>query len=231
MADVETTEPDRVAEPRDAPHAYTLGEEIANAITHGIGWAGSIAALIALVAMALRRGSALHVTSVTVYGLTMVLLYAASTLYHGLTDPRAKRVFKVIDHSSIYLLIAGSYTPYTLITLKGPWGWSLFALVWVLAIVGVLLETLPVEPPKWVPMVIYLGMGWLVVVAIKPLLGSLPEGGLALLTAGGLAYTGGVAFYALKRVRYMHTVWHVFVLAGSLLQFLAVLFYVMPAKA
>lgn len=209
-----------------SPRRYTLGEEIANAITHGIGWAGSIAGLVALVAVAIRRGSALRVTSVTVYGLTMVMLYVASTMYHALADPKAKRVFKIIDHASIYLLIAGSYTPFTLITLKGPWGWGLFGFVWALAVVGVLMESLPVEPPKWVSMVIYLGMGWLVIVAIRPLLASLPVGGLALLASGGVVYTAGVVFYGLKRVRYMHTVWHLFVLLGSLLQFLAVLFYV-----
>jgi hemolysin III len=208
---------------------YTMGEEIANAVTHGLGWAGSVVALIVLVALAARYGTLLHIVSSAVYGVTMMLLYTSSTMYHALSDPRAKRVFKIFDHSSIYLLIAGTYTPFTLITLHGPWGFSLFGLVWAIAVAGISAEAFWVYRPKWLSTVIYLAMGWLVVLAGRPLIWSLPPGGLTLLAAGGLAYTLGTVFYVL-RVRYMHAVWHVFVLAGSALHFFAVLFYVLPSK-
>jgi hemolysin III len=209
---------------------YSLGEEIANAITHGLGVGLSIAAFIALVLLARAYGTTLHVVSVAVYGATLVLLYSASTLYHSLSNTRACKVFKIIDHASIYLLIAGTYTPFTLVTLRGPWGWSLFGVVWGLAVLGVALEALWVYRPKWLSGVVYLGMGWLIVVAIKPLLAALPPAGWQLLLAGGLAYTFGVVFYVLKRVPYMHAVWHLWVLAGSACHFFAVLFYVLPVK-
>lgn len=209
---------------------YTLGEEIANAVTHGLGVVGSIVALVLLVGFAMTYGTTLHVVSVAVYGATLVLLYTASTLYHSLSNTRACRVFKIIDHASIYLLIAGTYTPFTLVTLRGPWGWSLFAVVWTLAVIGVAFEAFWVLRPKWVSAVVYLGMGWLVVVAIKPLLAALPPGGWQLLLAGGLAYTLGCAFYVLKRIPYMHAVWHLWVLAGSVLHFLSVLLYVLPRR-
>jgi hemolysin III len=209
---------------------YSLGEEIANAVTHGLGVALSIAALVLLDVAASIYGNLLHVVSVTVYGATLVLLYTASTLYHSLSSTRACRVFKVIDHAAIYLLIAGTYTPFTLVTLRGPWGWSLFAIVWTLAIVGVSLEAFWVHRPKWVSAVVFLGMGWLVVVAIRPLLAALPAPGWQLLLAGGLCYTLGTLFYVLKKVPYMHAVWHLFVLAGSACHFLAVIFYVVPLK-
>jgi hemolysin III len=208
-----------------------MGEEIANAATHGLGWAGSVVALIALVGVAVRYGTALHVVSVTVYGVTMILLYASSTLYHGLTNPAAKRVFKIMDHASIYLLIAGTYTPFTLIALRGPWGLSMFAMVWTIAVAGIAAEAFWTDRPRWLSAAIYLAMGWLIVIAARPLMAALPSGGLALLAASGLAYTGGTVFYILKRVPYMHAVWHLFVLAGSALSFFAVLFYVLPSRA
>lgn len=213
-----------------ARRQYSLGEEIANAITHGLGVALSIAAFIALVLLARAYGTTLHVVSVAVYGATLVLLYSASTLYHSLSNTRACKVFKIIDHASIYLLIAGTYTPFTLVTLRGPWGWSLFGVVWGLAVLGVALEALWVYRPKWVSGVVYLGMGWLIVVAIKPLLAALPPTGWQLLLAGGLAYTFGVVFYVLKKVPYMHAVWHLWVLAGSACHFFAVLLYVLPVR-
>lgn len=209
---------------------YSLGEEIAHAITHGLGIALSIAALVVLDVIAARRGTTLQLVSVTVYGATLILLYTASTLYHSLSATPARRVFQVIDHASIYLLIAGTYTPFTLVTLYGPWGWSLFAVVWALAAVGVSLEAFWGSRPKWVSAAVYLAMGWMIVVAIRPLLAALPPAGWHLLLAGGLAYTLGCVFYVLKRVPYMHAVWHVFVLAGSALQFTAVLLYVLPSK-
>ncbi|HEY3317015.1 MAG TPA: hemolysin III family protein [Coriobacteriia bacterium] len=213
-----------------APRQYSLGEEIANAITHGLGVLASIVALVVLVAVSAIYGNIWHVISVSVYGATLVLLYTASTLYHSLSSTRARHVFKVIDHASIYLLIAGTYTPFTLVTLRGPWGWSLFVIVWVLAVAGVSLEAFWVYRPRWVSGVVYLAMGWLVVVAIRPLLAALPAHGWQLLLAGGLAYTLGVVFYVLKRVPYMHMVWHLFVLAGSALHFFSVLLFVLPLK-
>jgi hemolysin III len=207
---------------------YSLGEEIANAVTHGLGIAASLVALVALVAFAAMYGNVWHVVSVAVYGVTLLLLYTASTLYHSLSSTRACHVFKVIDHAAIYLLIAGTYTPFTLVTLRGPWGWSLFGVVWGLALVGIALEAFWVYRPKWVSGVVFLGMGWMVVVAIKPLLAALPPHGMQLLVAGGLAYTLGVIFYVLKRIPYTHAVWHLWVLAGSALHFLAVFFFVLP---
>jgi hemolysin III len=207
---------------------YSLGEEIANCVTHGVGWVASIVGLIVLVSLAGRYGTTLHVISVAVYGATLVLLYGASTMYHALTAPRAKAVFQVIDHAGIYLLIAGSYTPFTLLALKGPGGWSLFGAVWTIAVVGVSAEAWVVNKPKWASALIYLAMGWLVIVAIKPLVAALSGTGLWLLVAGGLCYTLGTVFYVMKKVPYMHAVWHLFVLAGSAFQFLAILLFVLP---
>ncbi len=212
------------------PARYSLGEEIANSITHGIGWLLSLGGLATLVTFAAMTGGAVRVASCAVYGSTLVLLYAASTLYHALPSPRAKRVFRILDHSAIFLLIAGTYTPLALVALGGAWGWSLFASVWILAIAGVLLNTLAHGRWRWLSMILYLTMGWLVVVAIKPLISALDTGALVLVVAGGLAYTLGVVVYAMRRLPYAHAIWHVFVLAGSVLHYLAVLFAVgMPA--
>jgi hemolysin III len=216
------------AEPR---RQYTLGEEIVNAVIHGVGVVLSIVALVVLVSLAALRGTALHVVSVAVYGATLVILYLASTLYHSLSGTRARRVFRVIDHASIYLLIAGTYTPFTLVTLRGPWGWWIFGIVWAIALAGVTLEGFWGDRPKWVSAAVFLAMGWIIVFAIKPLLAALPPLGMQLLVAGGLAYTLGVIFYVLKRIPYMHAVWHLFVIAGSAFHFLAVLFAVLPPRA
>jgi len=156
------------------------------------------------------------------------VLYTASTLYHGITVPRAKEALRVFDHSAIFLLIAGTYTPFTLLTLRGPWGWSIFGVVWGLAATGIFLEI--VFPGRWpaLALTLYLAMGWVAVVAVKPLLATLPPGGLVLLLLGGLSYTGGLGFYAWKRLPYGHAIWHLFVLAGSVLHFFAILIYVVP---
>ncbi|PKQ19655.1 MAG: hemolysin III [Actinobacteria bacterium HGW-Actinobacteria-6] len=221
---VEATPP--AADTKKRP--YSLGEEIANAITHGLGVGLSIVAMTLLVASAAIWGNGWHLSSAIVYGVTMLLLYVSSTLYHSIPGDKARHVLKIIDHSSIYLLIAGTYTPFTLVTLRESGGWWLFGVVWSLAIVGVALEAFWVYRPKWVSAVVYLGMGWLVVVVINPLVANLPSGGLWLLVAGGLAYTLGTIFYVLKRVPYTHAVWHLFVLAGSVCHFLAVMLYVLP---
>ncbi len=209
-------------------HAYSLGEEIANAITHGVGALLSIVALVVLIVAAALWGNAWHLASAIIYGVTMFVLYMASTLYHAITHPKARHVLKIIDHAGIYLLIAGSYTPYTLITMRDEGGWWLFAVVWGLALVGIALEAYWVYRPKWVSAVVYLGMGWLAIFAIKPLMSNLEPAGVWLLVAGGLAYSLGTIFYVLKRVKFMHAVWHLWVLAGSALHFASVMLYVFP---
>ena len=207
---------------------YSLAEEIAHAMTHGLGLLLSIAGLVVLVVFASLRGDAWHVVSVSVYGATLVLLYSASTFYHALPNPRAKRVFRTLDHAAIYLLIAGTYTPFMLVNLRGGWGWALFGVVWGLAVLGIVLEAVAKQRVRILSVVLYLGLGWLVAIAVKPLVQSVEPGGLVLLVAGGLAYSVGVVFYSWKRLPYHHAVWHVFVMAGSLFHFFAVLFYVIP---
>ncbi len=212
-----------------SPARYSLGEEIANAITHGLGLALSIAGLVILTVFASLRGGAWHVVSVSVYGATLVMLYAASTFYHALPQPRAKRIFRILDHSAIYLLIAGTYTPFTLVNLRGGWGWALFGTVWGLAVVGTLLEIFGQRRVKWLSLAFYLGMGWLVAIAARPLAQNMDPGGLLLIGLGGLAYCLGVLFYVWRRMPYHHAVWHLFVLAGSVLHYFSVLLYVIPA--
>ena len=207
---------------------YTIGEEIVHAATHGLGLALSIAGFAVLMAAAAVRGDAWHIVGCGIFGTTLVLLYAASTLYHGLRVGRAKRIFQRLDHAAIYLLIAGTYTPFTLVSLRGAWGWTLLALVWALAIFGIALEATWGKRIGRPSVALHLVMGWLVVVAIEPLARSIHSDGLLLLIFGGLAYTVGVVFYAAKRIPYHHAVWHVFVMAGSSLHFSCVLGYVVP---
>ena len=187
-----------------------------------------MAACSVLVVLAAQRGTVWHITSVAVFGASLIVLYAASTLYHALTHRKAKRVFKFLDYSAIYLLIAGTYTPFTLVTLRGGWGWSLFGVAWGLAIAGAVVEVVTRRRYKWVSMGFYLGMGWLIVVAIKPLLSGLDTRGLVLLGIGGICYTGGAILYALGRFKYHHAIWHVLVLGGSFCHFLAVMYSVIP---
>jgi len=204
----------------------TLGEEIANAVSHGAGTLLAIAAVPVLVVNAVANGRpAVEIFAVTVFGVSMFVLYLASTLYHALPQGTAKRVFRVLDHSAIYLLIAGSYTPFALGVFMDSWGWTMFGVIWSLAGAGVLLKSFGTVHPI-VSAAIYVGMGWLAVVAVDPLLAELPRAGLAWIVAGGLAYTLGVVFFALDaKVRYAHFTWHLFVLAGSACHFVAVLGY------
>jgi hemolysin III len=205
----------------------TRGEEIANSITHGVGAVLSIAGLVALIIGAALRGNAWHIVTCSIYGATLVLLYLASTLYHALPEGRAKHVFLILDHSAIYLLIAGTYTPLTLVTLGGGWGWALFGFVWGLAVLGIVFKSLFVGRLAVLSTIVYILMGWCAVVAIRPLLQVLPWNAFLWLLAGGLAYTLGVIFFASK-YRYAHTIWHFFVLAGSACHFVAVYEYVLP---
>lgn len=214
-------------EQRNPLGSYSPGEEIAHSLTHGIGLLLGLAALVLLVIVSSRSGSTLHVVAASVYGSTLVLLYAASTLYHALPRGRTKRVFSIFDHSAIFLLIAGTYTPVALLTLRGIWGWSLFGAIWVCAILGIVIEAVWQGRVRRPQLVLYLVMGWGTLVAIKPLVGSLERGGLLLLLGGGLSYTGGVVFYVWRGFRYHHAVWHVFVLTGSILHVFAVLLYVL----
>jgi hemolysin III len=209
---------------------YSRPEELANTITHGVGAALALVGLGLLLVAARRYGNGWHLASATVYGLSMVMLYGSSTLYHGLTAPRAKHACKVLDHSSIYLLIAGTYTPVTLITLRASGGWWLFGVVWGCALVGIAAEAFWVYRPKWLAALVYVAMGWLVVLMVRPLVAGMPPAGLRLLVAGGLAYTLGTPVYALKGVRFTHAGWHLFVLAGSVCHFLAIYWYVLPAR-
>jgi len=206
--------------------AYTLGEEIAHSITHGVGAALSVVGLVLLVVRAVRAGDPWSVVSFAIFGATLVLLYTASTIYHALRPPRARRVFRVLDHAAIYLLIAGTYTPFLLVSLRGPWGWSLFGIVWGLAVGGVLFKAFCAGRFRLLSTLIYLGMGWLCVTTVVPLLRAVPAPGLLWLLAGGLAYSGGTVFYLWRRLRYHHALWHVCVLAGSLCHYWAVYAYV-----
>lgn len=208
------------------PREWSFGEELAHSLTHGAGLVLGVAGLVFLVILAARTGDPWRIAACTVYAVTLVLLYAASTLYHALSFTRARRVFQVLDHSAIFLLIAGTYTPFALVNLRGPWGWTLFAIVWSLAILGIAAKA--VFGTRWPALstALYLGMGWTVLVALKPLVEHVAPGGIAWLAAGGLAYTGGVVFYAWDRLRYGHAVWHVFVLAGSACHYVAVARYV-----
>lgn len=207
---------------------YTFGEELANSITHGLGIALSVAGLVILVVLSAIHGNAWHVVSCAIYGATMILLYTASTLYHSFQNPNVKRIMRVLDHSSIYLLIAGTYTPFTLVTLHGPWGWSLFGVVWGLAMAGIAFKVYFTGRFPKISTIIYVGMGWIAVIAIKPLMDILPAGGLIFLFGGGLSYTFGVIFYVWHKLPYHHAVWHLFVLGGTVLHFFAILFYVVP---
>ena len=201
------------------------GEEIANSVSHGVGLVAALAAAPFLVVHAVRRGGTGAIVGASVFAATVVLLYLASTLYHALPRNRAKRVFQVIDHGAIFLLIAGTYTPFTLGVLRGAWGWTLFGLVWGLAAVGIVLKAVGRLQQRTLSTLLYLGMGWFILIAIRPLWLRVPLSGLLWLLLGGIAYTAGLAFFAAKGVRYSHFVWHLFVLAGTACHFFAVLWY------
>jgi hemolysin III len=214
-----------------AGREYTTGEEIANSVTHGVGVAFSLVALALLVGDAVLYGDAWALAGGIVFGVSLILLYTGSTLYHAIPFPRARRVFKILDHAAIYVLIAGSYTPFTLVTMRENGGWWMFAVVWTLAVVGIAMEAFWAYRPRWLSAVVYLFMGWLAVFMIGPMRASLAPSGLWLLIAGGLCYTVGTIFYVFKRVPYFHMVWHLWVLAGSACHFMAVLLFVVPLSA
>lgn len=206
---------------------YTLGEEIFNAVSHGVGAALAVAAIPITIVVAVSHGGGVLLAAALIYSISMLLEYLASTLYHAIAAPRAKRVFKVIDHASIYLFIAGSYTPYCLVTLANDNGLLLCIAVWAIAVIGVAVEAFWVYRPRWISAVIYLILGWCVVWFLPPVIENLATPGLVLLAAGGACYTAGCAFYVAKKIPYMHSVFHLWVLAGSVLQFLSIVLYVL----
>ena len=208
---------------------YRLGDILANAITHGVGAAFALAGVVYLIVLS-TRGGAWMVVSCSIYGTTLFLVYLCSTLYHSLVRTRARHVFLVLDHSAIYLLIAGTYTPFMLVSMRGRAGWTLLGLVWALAIAGVVFKSLAVGRFPAASAVVYLLMGWCVVFALRPLLHAITMPGMIWLCAGGLAYSLGILFFANDRLRYFHALWHVFVLAGSVAHYFAVLLYVAPAR-
>ncbi|UXI69077.1 PAQR family membrane homeostasis protein TrhA [Tahibacter amnicola] len=210
---------------------YHLAEEVVSSAIHGLGVVLSIAGLAVLVAFAALHGDAWHVTSVAVFGTTLILLYTASTLYHGIPNPVAKPTLRTLDHIAIYLLIAGTYTPFTLVSLRGPWGWTLFATVWSLALLGIACELTPLRRYRAAAISLYIGMGWSALAAIGPLMANVPTGGVWLLFLGGAAYTLGVPFYLWRSLPFSHAIWHAFVLLGSVLHFFSILFYVVPLAA
>ena len=209
-------------------HGYSVVEEIAHALTHGVGAILSIVGLVFMLVWAAAYGDVWHVVAASIYGASLILLYTSSTLYHAFPWPRVKAVFQQMDHAAIYLLIAGTYTPFALINLRGPWGWSLLAVAWGIAFIGVMLELVLKERRKWLSLSLYLGLGWMALVAIKPMLDNVAADGLLLLLFGGLAYSFGVIFYVWKSMRFHHAIWPLFVLAGSMFHFFAIFYYVLP---
>ena len=218
-----TTAPPPALKAYERPQS--IGEEVANSVSHGLGLLAALAAFPVLVIVAHQRGSASGIVGASIFATTMVLLYLASTLFHALRSGRAKRVFQILDHSAIYLLIAGTYTPFTLGVLRGPWGWTLFGLVWGFAVIGIVVKSLGGVRYTAVSTLVYLAMGWLILIAADPAWTLVPKWGLVWLLAGGIAYTAGAAFFAAERIRYFHFVWHLFVVSGTACHFIAVLWY------
>lgn len=204
--------------------------ELANSLTHAAGLALAIAGCAVIVTLAAMRGTAWHIVACSVYGATLVCLYAASTMYHSVSSRGVKHVMRVLDHSAIYLLIAGTYTPFMLVNLRGGWGWSLFGIVWALAAAGIVFKVWFVEHFPIASTIVYLAMGWVAIVAVKPLFAAIPMAGIAWLAAGGLLYTAGVGFFAWEKLPYHHAIWHLFVIGGSVCHYIAVVRVVVPAK-
>ncbi|RUT28168.1 hemolysin III family protein [Paenibacillus zeisoli] len=211
-------------------HTYPRREEIANAITHGIGALLSVAALVLLIVFSSMKGTAWHVVSFTIYGVSMLLLYTSSTLVHSFKEGKLKDLFEFFDHSSIYVYIAGTYTPFMLVAIRGSLGWTLFSVVWAIALLGVLFKAYFVKRFLFLSTVFYLLMGWLIVIAWAPLTAAVPAMGINLLVIGGLSYTLGTIFYVWRAFPYHHAIWHLFVLAGSVLHFFTILLYLLPGN-
>ena len=206
---------------------YDLSEEKINIITHAIGLLLSIAALVLLIIHASSNGSARHIVSFTIFGASMILLYSASTLYHYSQTPNLRRKLNILDHASIYVLIAGTYTPFTLVTLKGALGWTIFGITWGIALIGILLKLFYTGKYDKISTIAYVAMGWIIIFAVKPLIENLPLNGLYWLLAGGVFYTIGAVLYSIKKIKFNHAIFHIFVLLGSFSHFMAIYFYVL----
>ncbi len=226
-----TSSSDRTTDAAPAHDIDSLREEVANALTHGLGATAALAGGAVLITLAALFGDGWQLAGAIVFGVCLLLLYLASTLYHAIQHPVAKARLKVFDHCAIYLLIAGTYTPFTLIGLRGPWGWGLFAAIWTLALAGVVFKLFYTGRFKLLSTIIYIAMGWLVIVAIKPLLGALDGWTLGWLLAGGLFYTLGTVFYHRPNLPYSHAIWHLFVIGGSVCHYVAVMAQVVDSKA
>ncbi|WMT39213.1 hemolysin III family protein [Paenibacillus sp. D2_2] len=209
-------------------HTYPRREEVANAITHGIGAMLSLAGLVLLIVFSSLKGTAWHIVSFTIYGVSMLLLYVCSTLVHSFKEGKVKDLFEFFDHSSIYLFIAGTYTPLLLVAIRGPLGWSLFGTVWGIALLGVLFKAFFVKRFLFMSTIFYLIMGWLIVAAWGPLTAAVPQPGIILLVTGGILYSLGTIFYVWRIFPYHHAIWHLFVLGGSITHFFAILLYLLP---
>jgi len=206
---------------------YNSLEEKLNVITHGVGLVLSVVALVLLILHANEMGTSRHIVSFTIFGTSLILLYSASTFYHYSQTPRLRRKLNILDHASIYILIAGTYTPFTLVTLKGTLGWTIFGITWGIALVGVLLKLFYTGKYDKISTIAYVGMGWIIIFAVKPLIANLPLNGLYWLLAGGIFYTIGAVLYSIKKIKYNHAIFHVFVLLGSFSHFMAIYFYVL----
>lgn len=217
--------------PAAAVGCYSTGEEIANSVTHGVAALLSIAGLVVMLSMMPVTAGAATITAAAVFGASMIFLYTASTLYHAIPNLRVKRILQVLYHSAIYVMIAGSYTPFCLVTLKGTTGTMLCIAVWSIALAGIILQPVLMKRAEWLNCLLYLLLGWCVVLVFEPLMAALPSAGIWLLAAGGVVYSLGVIFYLWERIPYNHAIWHLFVLGGTVLQFFSVLFYVLPAGA
>ena len=205
---------------------YSVGEEIVNSVTHGVGSLLAIAACVILIVTAAMKGGAMRVVSASVYGATLIMMFTMSTLYHALTNDRAKRVFRVFDHTSIFLLIAGTYTPVALVTLRGKIGCTVFGIVWGISLIGIVLNAIDIERFKKVSVLSYIIMGWCSLLTFYQLLKTITKGGIIFLIVGGALYTVGVIFYKMKKVRYMHSIWHLFVLGGAIMHYFCIQLYV-----
>ena len=209
---------------------YTTQQEFANRLTAGLGAVLLAIGTALLITLACLKGNAWHIVSCSIYGGTLFVLYLIATLYHSFTSARAKRFFETLDHSAIFLLIAGTYTPFTLVTLRGPWGWSLFGVVWGISLMGIIYKIFFTGRHRVFSTLLYIGLGWMALLAFKPLLSALSPGGMVLLVLGGISYSLGTIFYHREKPYYSHAVWHLFVLAGSLFHYFAILFYVLPLR-
>ncbi len=206
---------------------YTVGEEIFNSISHGVGALLSIAALTLLIVFAVFRSDGYGLASAIIFGVSLILLYSMSTVYHIVTNKTAKKILRIFDHCSIFILIAGTYTPYLLMCMRNALGWTMFGLIWGVTVLGIILNAIDLERFDKLSLICYIAMGWAIIFTIKPIVQSIALPGVVLLIAGGVVYTAGVIFYVLKKYRYMHSIWHLFVLGGSVCHYLSVLLYVL----